>query len=203
MTKSFDPNPTPMTDQTHTPDDSAPTERFDSDDLATDEAFAVADEPESRDEEMDRLRGEVQMAEKRVLLAQAESDNFRKRMRRDIEDQVKYAAMPIVTDVLQVRDNLLRAVEAAKNESGGKTTGLVDGVSMVIKQLDDTLAKHNIKAIPAAGELFDPNVHEAISQMPSADVAEGMIAHVAVDGFQMHERVVRPAQVIVSTGSAS
>ncbi len=192
-----------MPDPNQHTDEPLEAERFDGDDLATDEAFAVDQPPETRDEEMQRLRGEVQMAEKRVLLAQAESDNFRKRMRRDTEDQVRYAAMPVIADVLQVRDNLLRAVEAARNEAGGATTGLVDGVSMVVKQLDDALAKHHIKSIPAAGELFDPNVHEAISQMPSADVAEGMIAHVAVDGFQMHDRVVRPAQVIVSTGPAS
>jgi molecular chaperone GrpE len=96
---------------------------------------------------------------------------------------------------------LWRALEAA--ESSEENVGLREGVAMVAKQLDDQLAKHGVKEIPAAGELFDPNFHEAISQMPSPDHAEGMVAHVAVTGFQMHERVIRPSQVVVSTGSPS
>ena len=72
---------------------------------------------------------------------------------------------------------------------------------MVAKQLDDALGKHGVREIPAEGELFDPNYHEAISQMPS-DQPEGTVAHVAVTGFQMHDRVVRPSQVVVSAGPA-
>jgi molecular chaperone GrpE len=154
---------------------------------------------ETRDEEMERLRQTADEADKRVLMAQAEAENFRKRMRRDFEDQLKYAAVPMVTDLLQVRDNLIRAIEAAGDSDA--VTGLRDGVAMVAKQLDDALAKHGIREIPADGELFDPNFHEAISQMPS-DAPEGTVSHVATTGFQMHERVIRPAQVVVSTGPA-
>ena len=149
--------------------------------------------------EMDRLRREVEDARKRVLQAQADAENFRKRMRRDYEDQLKYAAVPLVGDILQVRDNLTRAIDAAG--SAEQTTGLKEGVQMVAKQLDDTLAKHGVQPIPAEGETFDPNVHEAISQIPSEDHPQGVVAHVAVAGFQMHGRVIRPAQVVVSTGS--
>lgn len=155
---------------------------------------------ETRDEEMERLRAETSEAEKRVLMAQAEAENFRKRMRRDYENQVKFAPLGLVSDILQVRDNLVRAIEAA--ESSEDMAGLKEGVAMVAKQLDDTLGKHAVKPIPAEGELFDPNFHEAISQMPSDDVASGTVAHVAVTGFQMHDRVVRPSQVVVSTGPA-
>jgi molecular chaperone GrpE len=154
---------------------------------------------ETRDEEMDRLRETAEKADKRVLMAQAEAENFRKRMRRDYEDQIKYAAMPLVADVLEVRDNLLRAVKAANDSAG--SLGLQEGVAMVVKQLDDFLVKHSVRQIPAEGELFDPNFHEAISQMPSEQEA-GMVAHVALTGFQMHDRVVRASQVVVSTGPA-
>ncbi len=153
---------------------------------------------ETRDEEMDRLRRTAAEADKRVLMAQAEAENFRKRMRRDFEDQLKYAALPMVTDILLVRDNLIRALEAAENSAD--SSGLKDGVAMVAKQLDDTLTKYAVHEIPAEGELFDPNFHEAISQMPSDTNPAGTVAHVALTGFQMHERVVRPSQVIVSTG---
>jgi molecular chaperone GrpE len=155
-------------------------------------------EPETRDEEMDRLRVTAAEADKRVLMAQAEAENFRKRMRRDFEDQLKFAAVPLVIDILQVRDNLLRALEAAG--TGSDSAGLSEGVAMVVKQLDDTLAKYQVREIPAAGELFDPNFHEAISQMQSEDVESGLVAVVAQTGFQMHERVIRPAQVVVSSG---
>ena len=161
---------------------------------AVDEVF------ETRDEEMDRLRAAVVDADKRVLQAQAEAENFRKRMRRDYEDQIKFASLPLVADVLDVRDNLLRALVAAENSADAE--GLQEGVAMVAKQLDDTLAKYAILQIPADGELFDPNFHEAISQMPSEHAA-GMVAHVAQTGFQMHDRVVRPSQVVVSTGPAT
>lgn len=172
---------------------------------ATDQAFddqdLVDDTPETRDEEMERLRGEVDAADKRVLLAQADAENFRKRMRRDYEDQLKFAPMAVIGDILQVRDNLTRAIDAASTGDGDVPQGLLEGVQMVTKQLDDTLAKHGVEAIPAEGEVFDPNVHEAISQMPTPDVEEGKVAHVAVTGFRLHGRVIRPAQVVVSSGA--
>jgi molecular chaperone GrpE len=170
---------------------------------ATDEALSsddVVDAAETRDEEMDRLREAADSADKRVLMAQAEAENFRKRMRRDYEDQLKYAPKGVIIDILEVRDNLIRALEAA--DAAADSAGLKEGVAMVAKQLDDQLAKHGVKEIPAAGELFDPNFHEAISQMPSEEHAAGMIAHVAATGFQMYERVIRPSQVVVSTGPA-
>lgn len=171
-------------------------------DAATDRAHDSFDAPESRDEEMMRLRREVDMAEKRVLQAQAEAENFRKRMRRDYEDQLKFAAIPLITDLLQVRDNLHRAIDAAgANCESGLSAGLRDGVVMVAKQLDDTLNKHGVESIPADGVEFDPNYHEAISQMPHPEIESGKVAHVAGAGFRMHGRVIRPAQVVVSTGA--
>lgn len=166
---------------------------------ATDHAHESFDAPETRDEEMIRLRGEVNAADKRVLLAQADAENFRKRMRRDYEDQLKFASLPLVGDILQVRDNLQRAIEAAGD--GEATAGLRDGVTMVVKQLDDTLAKYGVEPIPAENQEFDPNYHEAISQMPHPEIASGHVAHVALSGFRMHGRVIRPTQVVVSTGA--
>lgn len=154
---------------------------------------------ESRDEEMERLRETADSADMRVLKAQAEAENFRKRLRRDYEDQVKYASVPLVNDILEVRDNLLRGLEAASNAADAG--GLQEGVAMVVKQLDDFLTKHSVLQIPTEGEQFDPNFHEAISQMPS-EHESGMVAHVAQGGFKMHDRVVRPSQVVVSTGPA-
>lgn len=160
-------------------------------------ASSSAPEPRTRDEQMEAMRREVDDASKRVLMAQADSENFRKRMRRDYEDQLKYASMSLVNDILQVRDNMHRAIDAAGGAGGVES--LRDGVAIVAKQLDDTLAKYGVKPIDDSGT-FDPHVHEAISQMPSPHHDSGSIAHVAVPGFMMHDRVVRPSQVVVSTG---
>ena len=158
---------------------------------------------ETRDEEMERLRAEVEAANKHALQAQADAENFRKRMRRDLEEQLRFAALPLINDLLQVRDNLHRALDAAS--LGGESTpasGLRDGVAMCVKQLDDVLKKYGATEIPAEGQPFDPNCHEAISQMPSPDHPQGTILHVATSGFRLHDRVIRPSQVVVSGGPA-
>lgn len=172
------------------------------DPAAADQAVGETDAnaPQSRDEAMERMAVEVEQARQRVLMAQAELENFRKRTRKDYEDQIRFAAMPLVEDLLQVRDNLVRAIDAAENASSA-SEGLKDGVQLVVKQLDDVFGKHGIQAIAAVGEPFDPNVHEAIAQTPSDTYPEGVVAIEATTGFLMHHRVVRPSQVVVSTGT--
>lgn len=168
---------------------------------AIDAAIDAADDPpaESRDEELERMREEVEQARQRVLMAQAEMENFRKRTRKDFEDRLRFAALPLVEDLLQVRDNLVRASEAA-NSSTATLEGLRAGVEMVTKQLTDVMAKHGISPIAAVGETFDPNYHQAISQAPSEDHDHGVVAIEATTGFEMHGRVIRPSQVVVSSG---
>jgi molecular chaperone GrpE len=151
-------------------------------------------------DQIEKLKETVEEANRRALMAHAEMENSRKRMRRDYEDQLKYAALPLLQDFLPVLDNLQRAIAAAGEKEAA--AGLVQGVAMVAKQFQETLAKHHCKPIPSEGELFDPNFHEAISQMPSDQHAAGVVAHQAVAGYQLHDRVVRPSQVIVSTGPA-
>ncbi len=156
---------------------------------------------ETRDEELERLRYEVDEANKHALQAQADAENFRKRMRRDLEVQLRFASLPLISDLLQVRDNLYRALDAASvSEKVDPSEGLREGVAMCAKQFDDVLAKHGVNEIPAADQTFDPNVHEAISQVPSESHEAGTIMHVAVVGFRLHDRVIRPSQVVVSSG---
>jgi molecular chaperone GrpE len=177
---------------------------YESVDAAYASADAPSDEPETRDEAMQRMSHEVEQARQRVLIAQAELENFRKRTRKDYEEQLRFAALPLVEDLLQVRDNLVRAVEAANAATGtavaATNDGLKAGVDMVVKQFDDIMAKHGILPISSVGEAFDPNLHQAISQMPSQQHAEGIVAIEATTGFTMHGRVIRPSQVVVSTG---
>lgn len=152
--------------------------------------------PESGTED---LINQVKDAEGRALRAQAELENFRVRVRREQEDQLKFANQKLMTDLLPVIDNMYRAVSAASTTEDSKG-GLMEGVLMVSQQLLDTLQKHHCKRMEAVGNPFDPNLHEAISQMPSEEHEAGNVIQVVQEGYQLHDRVIRPANVIVSQG---
>jgi molecular chaperone GrpE len=162
------------------------------DDLASaaDAAF------EAGEEQMARLRADLEDASDRVLRAQAELDNYRKRARRELEDERRYASMPLLRDFLPVLDNIQRAIDAA--EKTPQASGLLDGIKLVAQSLVSVLAKHDCKKVEALGQPFDPAVHEAISQQVSAEHEPNTVIFVAQDGYVLHDRVVRPAQVIVS-----
>ncbi|MFO0819578.1 MAG: nucleotide exchange factor GrpE [Pirellulales bacterium] len=145
-----------------------------------------------------RLNGELRDANERVLRAQAELENYRKRSRREMEDERKYASLPLIRDLLSVMDNLDRALEAAERNQG--SSGLAEGVKMVAIQFITYLEQHGCRKIAAVGLPFDPHQHEAIAQEPSTEHAAGVVTRIARNGYMLHERVVRPSQVLVSTG---
>jgi molecular chaperone GrpE len=173
-------------------------------DFGVDSAFESAGGGESNGEWLTRtakLEGELREANERAVRAQAELDNFRKRSRRESEEERRYAALPLIRDLLSVMDNLDRALEAA--EKSQQASGLVEGVKMVAIQFTTYLEQHGCRKIPAIGLPFDPHQHEAIAQEPSSELAAGYVTRIARNGYQLHDRVVRPAQVLVSTGPAS
>lgn len=151
----------------------------------------LADEPTAGDA--------LAEAQDRVLRLQAEIENVRKRAQRDVEEGLRFANLPLIEDLLPVLDNLTRATESASTEA--TAAGLVDGVQMVVRQLEEVLARRGCGRIePAPGEEFDPHVHEALLQQPSDDAPAGSVATLVQAGYQLHDRVVRPAKVIVSSG---
>ena len=143
------------------------------------------------------LEDELGQMKDRALRLQAELENYQKRVSRDMADQRRYAELPLMRDLLPVLDNMLRAIEAA--EKSGEAPGLLEGFKMVVEQLDAVLASHHCTPIKALHEPFDPNFHAAISQQPSAEYPSNTVVYVASQGYRLHDRVVRPAQVIVST----
>jgi len=161
-----------------------------------------AAEQQSLDDTITEIAGTVSpdVAElnDRLLRLQAEMQNLRNRTSREIADERKYAALPVVRDLLPVVDNIDRAIEAA--EKAGEAENLLAGFRLVKQQLHTILANHKTEVIAAEGEVFDPNYHQAILQQPSADIPAGSVMLVAQPGYKMHDRVVRPAQVIVSAG---
>jgi molecular chaperone GrpE len=148
-------------------------------------------------DELDQLRRQAADAQDRYLRSQAELENTRKRLRREMEDERRYAELTLLADLLPVIDNINRAVEAA--EKNAEAASLLAGFKMVGQQLERVLEKHHCRPIEAAGQPFDPAVHEAILQQPSAQHPENTVTTVAQTGYKLHDRVVRPAQVIVST----
>jgi molecular chaperone GrpE len=145
-----------------------------------------------------RLAEETRQANERALRAQAELENFRKRMRREMDDERRYAAMPLVSDFVSAVDNLDRAIEVAEKNMPGDP--LLDGVKMVRTQILDVLGRHHCRRLGEVGEVFDPNRHKAIKVEPSDKYGDGVITYVARYGYQLHDRVVRPAEVLVSSG---
>ena len=139
---------------------------------------------------------QVRELQDRLLRTQAELDNFRKRSRRELEDERRYANMPLLRDLLPVVDNIGRAIDAATKNSDASS--LLEGFRMVSQQLNSILERHHTRPIKALNESFDPHLHEAILQQPSEEVPPGTVLMVTQEGYQLHDRVVRPAQVIVS-----
>lgn len=134
-------------------------------------------------------------ANNRALKAHAELENYRKRVRRELEDERKYASLPLIKDLLGSIDNLDRAVSSVQENEANK--GVLEGVKMVLAQILGTLEKHQCRRIETSGKVFDPHVHEAIAQEPS-ELEPGMITREVGSGFMLYDRVIRPAQVMVA-----
>jgi molecular chaperone GrpE len=129
----------------------------------------------------------------------ADFENHRKRSRDEQESLIKYGAQKSIMELLPVLDNLERA-NASLNESSDPAT-LYKSFSLMQKQLLDGLEAMGIRKVPAIGQEFDPQFHEAVNRMPSKDFPENTNMYEAQSGYQLHDKVIRPAQVVVSTGS--
>ena len=166
----------------------------------TEDVFGEGAEAQSPESQVDSLQAELAQSNDRLLRIQAELENYRKRARREMADQMRYAQLPLIRDLLSVLDNLERAIQAA--EQTEKSASLLEGVKLVVTQLSAVLKNHDCQPMEAEGTSFDPNMHEAISQQPSEEHSPGTVLHMTQTGYHLHDRVVRPAQVVVSTGHA-
>ncbi len=144
----------------------------------------------------DSFAQQLRDAEDRVLRAQAELENFRKRSRREHEDALRYREIDLLRDLLPVLDTVRRAIEAS--ETTADVDSLRAGFRMTAQQIEKVLDGHGCKTIETEGKPFDPTIHDAILQQVVPGVASGTIVGVASRGYKLHDRVVRPAQVIVS-----
>jgi molecular chaperone GrpE len=150
-----------------------------------------------------RLAEAEQQRDQYLDLAQrtrAEFENYQKRAARDLATERRFAVAPLAADLLGPMDNLDRATVAA--QQAGEKGPLVQGVAMVQSQLLDILRRHGITRIDAEGQPFDAHLHEAVMQRPSKDKPPMTVLQVLEQGYMIHDRVLRPARVIVSAAPA-
>ncbi|MEX2223525.1 MAG: nucleotide exchange factor GrpE [Candidatus Rokuibacteriota bacterium] len=162
------------------------------------------DEPvaEERVEEIQRLREaleaktrEMEAQQDRYLRTVAEFDNVRKRSAREREEYTRYANESLLRDILPVLDNLDRALQAARAEPA---TGLTTGVELIQRELLRVLEKFGVTSFTSVGQPFDPERHEAVARIPSADLPDMTVAAETARGYLLHGRVLRPALVTVA-----
>ena len=148
------------------------------------------------------VKNEVDDLKDKLMRTLAEMENLRKRTERELSDTRQYAVASFARDMLTVADNLKRAIDAVPPEvrdQGDKAfDSLVEGVEVTARGLEQTLTKFGVKPVDAKGEKFDPQVHQAMYELETADIPSGHVAEVVQAGYAIGERVLRPALVAVA-----
>lgn len=155
---------------------------------------------DSLEEALVALRGDLEAAKQDVLYAKAEAQNVRRRAEKDIQDGRNYAVTGFARDVLSVADNLGRAIDAVPAElrADDKFKGLVAGIEATQRELDKVFSQHGITRIAAMGLPLDPNQHQAMMELPSAEAEPGTIVQEMQAGYMIKDRLLRPAMVGVA-----
>jgi len=164
------------------------------------EAPATSSETRNVGDALAEARAEAQKNRDQWVRTAADYDNFRKRSRREVEDSRKSGREELLKDFLPVFDNLERALQSAQRATEVK--GVVDGLTMIMKQFADTLGRSGITKVPTKGNLFDPTMHEAIQQVESDEPPGTVVAEVQA-GYMQGERLVRAALVVVAQPRAN
>lgn len=149
------------------------------------------------------LEAQIDLLKKDKLLALAEAENAGKRADKRISDNAKYAVSNVAKALLQVADNLSRALLAAPPESRAANDALKNlalGVELTEKELHTILENQGVRRVTSMGAAFDPNLHNAIQEVEDTSVPSGTVMQVFQDGYMIHERLLRPAMVVVSRG---
>ena len=162
------------------------------------DAEPVSDDPvEVLETALDAARLEAVEAREDMLRMQADMENLRKRLVREHEKARRRTLERFMADLLPVRDSLERGLEAAE-DSAATVKALKEGKQLIMKMLTKAMGDHGLQTIDPVGEAFDPEKHEAMAMLPSAEHDENTVIEVLEKGYQLHERLIRPAKVVVS-----
>ncbi len=156
---------------------------------------------EKHDEEISELNQQIAQLQDRLLRSQAEQENLRKRLAREVEQSINYANTKFANDLLEVMENFHRAMDSFPKEQLQESEvmkNLFTGIEMIKKSLDDAFEKHNITRIFPIGEKFNHEFHQAITQQPSAEHESGTILQVIQAGYKLNDRLLRPALVVIA-----
>ncbi len=153
-------------------------------------------------EDLEALRAERDDYRDRFMRALADAENARKRSDRDRREAEQYGGSKLARDLLPVYDNLKRALDAVPDDIRTDAAALIEGVDLTLRELTNVMTKHGVKPIsPAVGDVFDPQMHAAMFEAPLPGTKAGQIIQVMTEGFMLHDRLLRPAQVGVSSNT--
>jgi molecular chaperone GrpE len=171
---------------------------------ANDIGFETPGAPEPGDDRVSALEAERTDLKDKLLRTLADMENMRRRTEREVADIRTYAVTNFARDMLTVADNIRRALESvpaeARQQAEGALKGLVDGIELTERDLLKTLERHGVKRLDPEGQKFDPNMHQAMFEIPNPDVPAGTVVQVMQTGYAIGDRVLRPALVGVAKG---
>ena len=172
----------------------------DDSDIENSEIETPEDIQENKEINENNLQEEIEKLRDEKLRLLADMENLRKRSERDRLDLIRYGSINLARDILSPDDNLSRALETISDEEKNNLTvkNLIDGLKMVQKEFSTILEKHNIKKIKALNNKFDHNFHQAMVEIESDDVEEGLVIQEMQTGYTMYDRLLRPSMVGVS-----
>jgi molecular chaperone GrpE len=154
------------------------------------------------DIEIDTLRAERDQFRDRFMRALADAENARKRADKDRREAENYGGSKLSRDLLPLYDNMKRALEAATEDQKAVSAALIEGIELTMRELVNVFGRHGITPItPQVGDKFDPKQHEAMFEAPLPGTQAGNIIQVSTEGFMLHDRLLRPAQVGVSSNT--
>jgi molecular chaperone GrpE len=168
---------------------------------AMDEQFAAEEDPVQAG--VDAIIAERDEYKDRFMRALADAENSRKRSERDRREAENYGGSKLARDMAPVYDNMKRAIDTITDEQRDAHSALIEGIELTLRELRSVFNKHGIQVVsPAVGERFDPKIHEAMFEAPVPGTKAGDIIQVMGEGFVLHERLLRAAQVGVSSTPA-
>jgi molecular chaperone GrpE len=164
----------------------------------------TADTSSAEPDPVELLKAENADLRERFIRLAADMDNLRRRTEREVKDAKAYSAASFARDMLAVSDNLRRALEAiptdARQTADAGLSTLIEGVEMTERSMLSTLERHGVRKLDPVGQKFDPNFHQAMFEVPNAEVPNNTVVQVVQDGYIIGERVLRPAMVGVAKG---
>jgi molecular chaperone GrpE len=162
------------------------------------EAEETEEKEFTAEEELVLMQQELADARDMMLRLAAEMDNYKKRTEKERSSLIKYASQSIIQELISILDNFERAIESANKSRDFDS--FLEGVELIFRQMCDALERKGVSQIEALGKPFDPNIHEAIAQVPTEECPENTVVEELQKGYMLHDRVIRPSRVAVSCG---